>query len=105
MVQIPHADEGPTCPLHREPMSNVCHKCPWWTRVMGKDPQSEEIVDDWRCAIAWLPKLLIEGSQQMRQTGAAVESMRNELVSAVVESVSVAAENAGRLLDARHDPR
>lgn len=32
------------------------------------------------CAIAWLPVLLIENSQQQRSTGAAVESFRNEMV-------------------------
>lgn len=37
----------------------------------------------WRgCAITWLPMLLIENSQQQRQTGAAVESFRNEMVKA-----------------------
>ena len=31
-----------------------------------------------RCRISWVPTLLIENSQQQRQTGAAVESFRNE---------------------------
>jgi hypothetical protein len=105
MAQIPHADDGPICPLHREPMSNVCHKCPWWTKVTGKNPQSEEMIDDWRCAVALLPMLLIEGAQMTRQAGAAVESLRNDLVDGVVEAVAVAAQNAGRLLDASHDRR
>ena len=52
MVKIPHADEGAICPLHKVDTSTVCHKCPWWTRVIGKNPQSEEMIDDWRCAIA-----------------------------------------------------
>lgn len=103
MAQIPHADEGPICPLHREPMSNVCHKCPWWTKLTMKDPQSEQILDDWRCAVAWMPILLIEGAQKTHQAGVAIESLRNELVAGVVEAVGLAAENAGRLLDARHD--
>ena len=34
----------------------------------------------WDCAITWLPTLLLEGSQQTRQTGAAIESFRNEVV-------------------------
>jgi len=37
-------------------------------------------VDEWGCAMAWLPVLIIENSQQQRQTGAAVESFRNEMV-------------------------
>jgi hypothetical protein len=30
--------------------------------------------------MAWMPMLLIENAQQSRQTGAAVESFRNEMV-------------------------
>lgn len=105
MVQIPHADPGLICPLHKEPMEKVCHLCPWWTRLMGKNPQTEEMIDEWRCAIAVLPTLLLEGAQQTRQAGAAVESLRNELVEGVVEAVAVAAANAGRMLDAGHNNR
>jgi hypothetical protein len=39
-------------------------------------------IDDYQCAIAWMPMLLIENSGQQRQTGAAVESFRNEMVKA-----------------------
>jgi hypothetical protein len=63
-------------------MKQVCHTCEWWTHVRGKHPQSEEILDQWGCAIAWLPMLMIENSQMQRQTGAAVESFRNEMVAA-----------------------
>ena len=104
MVKIPHADEGAICPLHKVDTSTVCHKCPWWTRVIGKNPQSEEMIDDWRCAVALLPMLLIENAQQSRQAGAAVESLRNELVKGVAEAVSIAS-NGGRLIDARNNHR
>jgi hypothetical protein len=30
--------------------------------------------------MSWMPMLMIENSQQQRQTGAAVESFRNEMV-------------------------
>jgi len=95
MVKIPHADEGSICPLHQKDTATVCHLCPWWTRVLGKNPQSEEMIDDWRCAVALLPMLLIENAQQGRQTGAAVETLRNELVAGVVEAVGHAARNVG----------
>ena len=39
-------------------------------------------MDHWGCAVVWLPILTIENSQQQRQTGAAVESFRNEMVKA-----------------------
>jgi hypothetical protein len=81
-MKIPHADEGMVCPLHKVDMSKVCHRCPWWTRVVGKNPQNEEMIDDWRCAVSLLPMLLVENAQMSRQTGAAVESFRNEMVNA-----------------------
>jgi hypothetical protein len=87
MVKIPRADEGPICPLHKIDTSEVCHKCPWWMRVIGKNPQSEELIDDWGCAVALLPMLLIENAQQSRATGAAVETLRNGLVSGVSDAV------------------
>lgn len=82
-MKIPHGDEGMICPLHKADMSTVCHKCPWWTHVRGKNPQNEELIDDWRCAVAMLPMLMLETSQQVRQVGAATESFRNEVVKGV----------------------
>ena len=49
---------------------------------MGKNPQTGQEVSEWNCAVSWLPMLLIEGSQQTRQTGSAIESFRNEMVKA-----------------------
>jgi hypothetical protein len=80
MAQIPRGPENLVCPLHKKAMELVCHKCPWWTLVKGKNPNTGEVVDRWDCSLAFLPMLLIENSQQARQTGAATESMRNEMV-------------------------
>mgnify|MGYP001560046265 FL=1 len=61
-----------TCPL-----GHTCATCLWLVRLRGKNPQSEQEVDEEGCAIAWLPILLIENSQQQRQTAAAVEMTRD----------------------------
>ena len=47
---------------------------------MGKNPNTGEDVNRFDCAVTWLPMLLIEGSQQTRQAGSAIESFRNEMV-------------------------
>ncbi len=47
---------------------------------MGKNPNTGEDINQFDCAVTWLPMLLIEGSQQTRQSGAAIESFRNEMV-------------------------
>ena len=69
------------CPLNKfEPCKQL--DCAWFTQVRGVNPNTGKEVDEWGCAIAWFPILLIENSQQQRQTGAAVESFRNEMVKA-----------------------
>ena len=68
------------CPLIKEDCKQM--GCSWFTQLRGKNPQTGAEVDEWGCAITWLPMLLVENSQQQRQTGAAVESFRNEMVKA-----------------------
>jgi hypothetical protein len=67
------------CPLDN---FNPCRQldCAWFIKLQGKNPQNGQDIDEWGCSIAWLPILTIENSQQQRQTGAAVESFRNEMV-------------------------
>ena len=51
-------------------------------KISGENPNTGEPTEEWGCAMAWLPILLIENAKQGRQTGAAVESFRNEMVKA-----------------------
>ena len=56
--------------------------CQLWTNLRGRDPQTGVEVDRWGCADGFVPLLLVEIAQMSRQTGAAVESFRNEVVKA-----------------------
>jgi hypothetical protein len=69
---------GDFCPLIGSECVNL--KCKWFTQIRGTNPNTGEPVDEWDCAVKWVPFLVIESSQQSRQTGAAVESLRNEIV-------------------------
>jgi hypothetical protein len=71
---------GTFCPLVKKDCVGLT--CAWFTRVQGVDTNTGNQVDEFQCAIAWMPMLLIENSGQQRQTGAAVESFRNEMVKA-----------------------
>jgi hypothetical protein len=71
---------GTYCPLIKKDCVGLT--CAWFTRVQGYDMNTGNQVDEYQCAISWLPMLLIENSGQQRQTGAAVESFRNEMVKA-----------------------
>jgi hypothetical protein len=71
----------PNCPLNNfEPCREL--ECAWFTQIRGHNPNTGAEIDDWGCAISWMPILMIENSQQQRSTGAAVESFRNEMVKA-----------------------
>ena len=74
-----------TCPLgHKcqEVRDGAIHQCTWFTKLAGKNPNTGENVDEFACAMSWLPVLLIENAQQQRSTAAAVESFRNEMAEA-----------------------
>jgi hypothetical protein len=77
-------EPGNYCPLLRKPC--IEHKCSWYTQVRGTNPNTGELIDGWGCAIAWMPMMQIETSQQARQAGAAVESFRNEMVRSNIEN-------------------
>jgi hypothetical protein len=67
------------CPLNNfEPCKQL--ECAWFLKIRGKNPNTGEDIDEWGCSMSWLPILLIENAQMSRQTGAAVESFRNEMV-------------------------
>lgn len=80
MAQIPHGPADCWCPYWRKRMSDVCHTCPQWIHLRGRNPNTGADVDEWNCAQALLPLLLVETAQQTRQAGAATESFRNEMV-------------------------
>lgn len=73
-------DSDKTCPI----MKGKCIKydCHWFIQLQGANPNTGQPVDEWGCAVAWLPILLIEGAKETRQGAAAIESFRNEMVKA-----------------------
>ncbi len=50
--------------------------------MRGVNPNTGEPVDEWGCAVTWMPVMAVEIAQKSNQTGAAVESFRNEVVKA-----------------------
>jgi hypothetical protein len=84
---------GTFCPLIKKDCAGLT--CAWFTRVQGIDKNTGNQVDEYQCAIAWMPMLLIENSGQQRQTGAAVESFRNEMVKANETSQKVLLASLG----------
>jgi hypothetical protein len=74
-----------TCPLGskcEEVKDGAIHRCAWYTKLAGSNPNTGEVMDEQGCAMSWMPMLMIENSMQQRSTSAAVESFRNETVQA-----------------------
>ena len=89
------------CPLND---FNPCKQfdCAWFMKIAGTNPNDGQPTEEWGCAMAWLPVLLIENAQQSRQTGAAVESFRNEMGESNKVSQAIAAlsaKNNNKLLE------
>lgn len=77
-------EKGDWCPLIKKPCVGL--KCAWYTKVRGLNPNTGEELDHWDCAVAWMPMMAVEVAQKSNQTGAAVESFRNEVVKANEEN-------------------
>lgn len=54
--------------------------CPWHVEVDMVNHVTTESESQWRCAMAWMPILLIENASTNRGQTAALESFRNETV-------------------------
>lgn len=81
-----------TCPLGskcEEIKDGKIHQCHWWTKVVGKNPQSNEELDEYRCAITWMPLLQIEMSQTNRGQTQAISSFRDEMVESNKQSIAL----------------
>lgn len=55
--------------------------CPKFVHVQARDPAGE-LIDKWGCVDSFLVLLGVEAVRASMQTGAAVESFRNEVVKA-----------------------
>ena len=80
-------EQGKFCPLIGKDFIGL--QCSWFMQMRGNNPQTGEPVDEWGCAVTWLPMLMIENSQQQRQTGAAVESFRNETLNRISSTINM----------------
>ena len=88
-------EQGKFCPLIGKDCIGI--QCSWFTQIRGINPQTGEEVDEWECAVKMMPILLIENSQMQRQTGAAIETARDQegfggQVVQIVEEVQVKGE-------------
>ena len=87
---------GSTCRIETEHKIVQCH---WYVKLMGSNPQTGETIEEWGCAMHFMPILQIEGSQQTRQAGAAIESMRTETIRRQDAALQLVQKNAPAITD------
>lgn len=90
-----------TCPLGskcEEIKDNKLHRCHWYTCLAGQHPQTGEMIDEWKCAMAWMPIMLVENANTNRGQTAAIESFRNETVQSQQVFNSIVAQAANQKL-------
>jgi hypothetical protein len=73
-----------TCPLgsHCERVvDNVVERCAWYTTLAGKNPQTGKAMEPTsKCAMAWIPILLIEGNGKTDEVSASVIEVRETML-------------------------
>ena len=65
----------------------------WYTKIAGTDANTGKLVDDWSCAISWMPTLQIEMANTNRSQSAVLESFRNETVKGQNEFNKLVSQN------------
>ena len=77
------------CPLHNfEPCKHL--DCAWFTKIAGKNPQGQKEVEEWGCAVTFMPILMVANTNSNTRTQAAIESFRNKMVSQQEELLQLA---------------
>lgn len=73
-----------TCPLGSEcetAKDDIIYRCRWFVKLVGKDPQTGNPVDEFRCAHEWAALLTTENTAATQRVQRATESFRNEMVN------------------------
>jgi hypothetical protein len=100
--QKPPALAGVNCPLYKQDVSDVCHKCDWYrpSQEGQLDPRTRHAVGihtKWRCALVQQLKTFHDYGAIMDGIQAATESSRNEIagrLDVIAEDAMVVAETA-----------
>lgn len=91
--QIPRGDENLVCPLHKETMDKVCHKCPLWMLLPNEDQQ-------WNCALVWGPMMAFQNAKEAFALGKEMNELRNETKQSHEHNVAMGAIAVQRATEA-----
>ena len=87
-----------------------CDDCELYVELIYENAVTNEKKPERKCAISWIPLLMIEGTKVGIQQTRATESLRNEQVKgqkivgiAAQALIAIAEQNAGKQLPANED--
>jgi len=66
--------------------------------LLGKNPQGDGVIDKFGCAIEFLPILLVENAQMIRQTAASTDKVVNQVQKSRAEFIGALSEDAQKRL-------
>ena len=81
--------------------SGTIKQCSNYMNIAGNDPQTGEVVDEWRCADVWIPILLVEASRNIHHNTASIQSFRNDVVKSndAIGSILLSKNNEIKLVN------
>lgn len=89
-IQCPYTGFKKSC---REIVSK--HTCPKYMNLKGKNPQTNEDMDQWACSDTLLPFIHLQTDMRAFQLLAATEELRNEIFkqdSQIIRTLQIAAQ-------------
>lgn len=95
-TQIPRGPDNLYCPTWKKKMSTVCHTCPLWVRLAGKNPNTGEDMEGWHCSMQVGPILVLSQADQLRSVSNEIEALRNEIakqIAAMTETQLIATKH------------
>lgn len=78
-------------------------QCRWYKKIQGENPQTGEILDEYECAVGWVPILTTELIRRQVGTTAAVESFRNNVMATNTETTNLLTAQSSALLGRAHE--
>lgn len=81
MINLPA--ESVMCPYtgHKKSCRSLALNCPKFIQIQGENPNTGQSVNEYGCADAWLPLIMMDVVRVSGRTSAAIESFRNEMVT------------------------
>lgn len=80
-------DPNRTCPYFGKPCRK--EKCTKYINVVGREPQSGELINQWGCVDNFNIYLLMELAGEMRQATASTQQVRNEMAKGMAAATSL----------------